>query len=241
MSLRKKRITIYASRLHMLATLAIVMAPFLFLLIFSHFAKIAASRLFLDIFSSIARLAAAYSIALILGWLFAVLFYQGKRSLVALPIFDVLQSFPTFAALPLATLFWGPSPTTVIFFLVITIIWPVFFSILSSLKLIRHDWQEAVTIIGLSGFDYVRSYLLPVTIPGIITGSVIGLGEAWEAVVATEIIIGIHTGLGNFFESFSGNTTVTLFGILGFLMIIFSLNKLVWLPLLEWSHRTMEE
>jgi len=59
---------------------------------------------------------------------------------------------------------WGPSSFTVVTFLVLAIIWPIFFSIISSLKLIKHDWQEVVQITGLKGFRYLRQFLLPVTL-----------------------------------------------------------------------------
>lgn len=238
---RRWRVKIYHSRTHLLVTLLVIIIPFLFLLLFSSFAKIATAKLFLDIFTSIGRLLAAYIIAAFFGWTFAVLFYKGARSAIALPIFDVLQSFPTFAALPLAVHLWGPSNLTVVIFLVFTIIWPIFFSILSSLKLVKHDWEDAVEIAGFSGFSYLQHFLLPISIPGLITGSIVGLGEGWEALVATEIIVGVKTGLGNFFALFARNPTITLFGILGFLMVIFSINKLIWLPLLERSHRKMSE
>lgn len=77
--------------------------------------------------------------------------------------------------------------------------------------------------------------------PGFITGSIVGLGEGWEALIATEIIVGMDTGLGNFFQTYSTNPKITAFGVLGFLILIFSINKVIWLPLLEWSHRKMEE
>ena len=239
--MRKKRMAIYASRKHVVATLLVLVAPFLFLLLFSELADIAASQLFWNLFVSTVRLTVAYIFAVILAWVFAVIFYRGRRAMVALPIFDVLQSFPTFAALPLAALVWGSSNFTVVFFLVITIIWPIFFSIISALKLIRHDWEEAVEIARLGGFDYIRYFLWPVSIPALITGSIIGLGEGWEALVATEIIVGISSGLGGFFQSFSNNSSITAFGILGLLLFIFSINKLIWLPMLERSHRIMEE
>lgn len=238
---RTKRVKIYQSRLHILVTSLAIIIPFLFLLVFSRFTGITAKTIFLDLFISVGRLIVAYIIAAILGWIFAVSFYKGKKAIIALPIFDVLQSFPTFAALPMAVFFWGPSNATVIFFLIITVIWPIFFSSISSLKLIKHDWQEAIDMAGLSGFNYLRFFLLPVTIPGLITGSIIGLGEGWEALVATELIANIRPGLGSFFEKFSQNVPITAFGILGFLIFIFSVNKILWLPLLEWSHRKMEE
>lgn len=238
---RAKRLTIYQSRRHLFAALLFLVVPFVFLFIFSHFAKIAASSLFLDLSASFGRMLIAYAISVVLGWLCAISFYQGKRAMIALPIFDVLQSFPTFAALPMAVFFLGPSNFTVIFFLVIAIIWPIFFSIISSLKLIRHDWQEAAEIAGLSGFDYLRFFILPVTFTGLVTGSIIGLGDGWEALVATEIIVGVKLGLGSFFKLFSQNVSITSFGIIGLLILVFSINRIIWLPLLDRSHRQMEE
>ncbi len=237
----KVKAGIYHSRTHLLVTLLFIVVPFLFLLIFSRLANIASGALLLNVAISAARLSIAYIIAAILAWIFAVSFYQGRQAAIALPIFDVLQSFPTFALLPLATLFWGPSNFTIIFFLVITVIWPLFFSIVSSLKLIRHDWREAVKIYNLSGFAYLKNFLWPVTIPGFITGSVVGLGEGWEALIATEIIVGMKSGLGSFFQTHSTNIHITIFGVLGFLILIFTVNRVIWLPLLERSHKRMED
>ncbi len=230
---------IYLSRSHIAITLFFVAIPFIFLLFFSRIAHIQTVFLFESIFVSVLRLAIAYLIAVSLGWILAALLYRGKRAAVALPFFDVLQSFPAFAALPLAVVVWGATNFTVIFFLVIAVIWPIFFAIISSLKLIRSDWQEAVAVSGLSGSAYVRYFLWPVSLPGLITGSIVGLGDGWEALIATEIIVRIKTGVGSFFQSFANNPTMTFFGIFGFLLLIFSINKLVWLPLLEWSHQLL--
>lgn len=232
---------IYRSRLHLLATVFLLILPFAFFLFFARVTAISSPELFANIGISLVRLFVAYVIALTLAWTCAILFYQGRRAVVALPLFDVFQSFPTFAALPLATVFLGPSHTTVIFFLVITIVWPIFFSIIGSLHMIKHDWREAIEMSQLSGLSYLKMFLLPITIPGLVTGSVIGLGEAWEALIATEIIVGTKTGLGSFFNLFSHNPRMTTFGILGFLILIFSINKLIWAPLLEWSHTKMDE
>jgi ABC-type nitrate/sulfonate/bicarbonate transport system permease component len=239
--MKKHRSHIYHSRQHLYITLLTVIVPFLYLLLFSQFAQIAASTLFYDIGTSVWRLLIAYIISAVCAWAMAVAFFRGKRALVALPVFDVLQSFPTFAALPLAIYFWGPSNFTTIFFLIFTIIWPIFFAILSSLKLMKHEWDEVAEIYGLTGKEYLKKFLIPVSVPGLITGSIVGLGEAWEAVVATEIIVGMQSGLGPFFQSFAANSGVTVFGILGFLILIFSINKIIWIPLLDWSHSFIEE
>lgn len=237
---KPRHFKIYQSRWHLAFSIFLIIVPFIFLLLFSRFAEISTAKLFEDLFSSTYRMIVSYLIAAFLGWALAVLFYRGKKSAVALPLFDVLQSFPAFAALPIATFFWGPSDFTVIFFLIITIIWPIFFSIISSLKLVRHDWQEVTEVFGLSGIPYFKYFLIPISMPGLITGSIVGLGEGWEALIATEMIVNSSVGLGSFFQSFSHNLTITALGILGFLLLIFSINKLVWLSLLEWSHKKME-
>jgi ABC-type nitrate/sulfonate/bicarbonate transport system permease component len=213
----------------------------LFFLIFSRVTHITTASLFGDISVSVLRIATAYVLAAVLAWVLAVLFYRGARAVIALPLFDVLQSFPTFAILPVATSVWGASNTTVVVFLVITIIWPILFSIVSSLKFIEHDWHDAVVISRVSGFAYLRYFLWPASVPGLITGSVIGLGEAWEAVVATEIIVHAPQGLGSFFNLHSDSSGTTMFGILGLLLLIFTVNKFLWFPLLEKSHHMMEE
>ena len=226
---------LYAKGWHVWLTMMFIVLPFLFLFVFAGIGHISASALLTDLGYSAYRMLIAYVIAAILAWVMAVSFYSGKRANVALPLFDVLQSFPTFAALPAAVAIWGASNTTVIIFLVVTIIWPIFFSLISALKAMRGDWKDAVKIYHLRGWQYVRRFLMPATLPALIIGSIVGIGEGWEALIATEIISGTKTGLGQFFQLYSHNPTVTAFGIFGFLIFIFSLNKLVWLALLEWS------
>ena len=241
MAAHRHRVTIYPTNIHLIATFFVMLLPFVFLIVFAGLAHLAVGTLFLELAASVSRLAVAYGIAAAAAWIGAISFYRGKLAAVALPVFDVLQSFPTFAALPIATHLWGRSDTTVILFLIITVIWPIFFSILSNVRLMKHDWEESAEIVGLKGFDYLRLFVLPVSIPGLITGSIIGLGEGWEALVATEIIVHTNTGLGNFFQQYAQNTPITSFGILGLMVLIFSINKLIWIPLLDWSHRLLEE
>ncbi len=236
-----RRSYLYQSRRHLVVTLLVIIIPFCVLLLLSHILGLPTADFFAAIPISLGRMAIAYIVALVLGWGAAVAFYRGKRATIALPFFDVLQSFPTFAALPLVISVYGSSGKIVIGFLVLAIIWPIFFSTVSSLKLVKKDWDEAISMAGLKGWRYIWHYLIPVSIPGVMTGSVIGLGDGWEALIATEIIVKVQAGTGVFFQQFATNPQIIIFGILGFLSIIFGINKLIWLPLLEWSHKRMEE
>jgi ABC-type nitrate/sulfonate/bicarbonate transport system permease component len=229
------------SRTHILVALCILMFPVVSLFVFSLLTKISFFIAIHDLSISVGRLGIAFVIATILAWLLVVFFIRGKTENPAIALFDILQSLPTFAILPIAVHYLGHSEATIIFFLVLTIIWPIIFSIISSLKQVSRSWREAITISRISGFQYIRYFLLPVTTPGIVTGAIIGLGEGWEALIATELLLNTERGLGPFFGTFSDNTIATLMGVFVFLSLIFVINKFVWLPLLEKSHRLVEQ
>ncbi|MFI5205729.1 MAG: ABC transporter permease, partial [Candidatus Paceibacterales bacterium] len=226
---------------HLIVGFSIILLPLIGLFAFSFVSGINLKTIFYDLGVSALRLCIAFVIAMILAWVLVVWFVRGRTSGPTLAAFDVLQSVPTFALLPVAVHIWGPSTLTIIFFLVITVIWPIIFSIVSALKQVNKSWTEAVIISRISGLDYIRFYLLPLTAPGIITGAIIGLGEGWEALIGTEIILNAPHGLGAFFQSFSNSSSMTLFGVLIFLAIIYAINKFIWLPLLERSHELVEE
>lgn len=226
---------------HIFATLCVLVVPAALLVVSSRVVHVALGGFLMDVAQSSVRLGIAYVISLALGWSTAVLCTRTRMGSVVLPLFDVLQSFPTFAALPLAVLAWGRSTTTVVVFLVITIVWPIFFSIVSSLKLVRRDWEEAARMARLRGWRHLRYFTIPASMPGVMTGTIIGLGEGWEALVATEIIVQTRDGLGPFFTAYATNPAVTTFGIVGLLTIIFALNKLAFLPLLERAHHATDE
>ena len=226
---------------HLIAGFSIILLPLIGLFAFSIVSGIDLSTVLFDLGVSALRLFIAFVIAMILAWGLVVVLVRGKTGSPTLAAFDVLQSVPTFALLPVAVHIWGASTWTIIFFLIITVIWPIIFSIVSALKQVQRSRTEAVIVSRIRGFDYLRYYLLPLTAPGIVTGAIIGLGEGWEALIGTEIILNTPHGLGAFFQSFSGSSSMTLFGVLIFLTIVYAINKFIWLPLLERSHELVEE
>lgn len=220
----------------------IVLLPFLFILLFTPLSYSEKMSFMSDLGASSIRLLIAYVVSVFLAVLLGITLSRGKVGTVSLPIFDVLQSFPTFAMLPLAVHVFGPSDMTVVFFLVVTVVWPMLFAIISSQKLIKTAWEEAATVYGATGIKRFTHFALPVAAPGIVTGSIVGLGEGWEAVVGAELIVGLKDhGLGGFFEAGGTQGHVVFFGVMALLLFIFVLNHLVWLPLLEKSHKMLTE
>ncbi len=232
---------LYRNRTHIWIALAVMIVPVIAVLVFTPL-SIHDKQLFLISlgFSSI-RLLIAYVVSVVLAVLLAFLCATVLSSFL-LPLFDVLQSFPTFAMLPLVVRLLGASETTVTVFLILTIIWPMLFALISAIKLGREDWLEAATVYGARGWRKYLYVLLPISFPGLITGSIVGLGEGWEAVVGGEIIVGLKAhGLGIFFLQGNTSPQLVVFGVLSLLIFIFILNKLIWLPLLERSHKLLSE
>lgn len=234
-------LSIYRHRGHLLATIGIAALPFLFLFLVSRLTSIEVAAFAKGLGHSSMRLAIAYAVSLVFAIAFGFLAAEKKFNAVALPLFDVLQSFPTFAILPLLTLTFGVSDAAIIFFLVLTLIWPMLFSIVSSLKLVRQDYEEAAHIFGARGWKRIRYVLLPLSYPGIITGSIIGIGEGWEAIIGAEIVMTARKGLGPFFNKAGTQGILVAFGVTALLFFIFVINKLIWLPMLERSHKLLAE
>ncbi len=230
-------IKIYRKRWHLGVTFLVIVLPFVFILVFSQVTGVDAMRVFIDLGASFVRVLVAYLISIILAILFAVLLGQGKVGNFFLPVFDVLQSFPAFALLPLLTLWFGIGSWAAIFFLVATMLWPILFSTLSAIHMSRTDLAEAAFIFGAKGIKKFFAFTVPIAFPGLVVGSIVGIGEGWEAIVGAEII-GITPGIGGFLNTAStqANIPVLTFGIIALLLFLFTLNKLIWLPLLKKSH-----
>lgn len=228
---------IYRRRFQLLIT--IVLSALATIVLFALMLKLNVSPkiLVFDLLASTYRVVIAYVISLIISVVVAILVTRNPAiEDVFLPVLDVLQSFPSFALLPIAILWFGPNDIAAIFFLVITIIWPVLFSIVAGIKNLRGDLGEAAQVFGANGYRKFRYFLLPAIFPAIVAGSIIGWGEAWDAIVGAEII-GISTGIGAFLFTASkiGNGRVLGLGIFTLLFFVFFLNKIIWLPLLKKS------
>lgn len=225
---------------HLVVAFAVLILPLAGLFVFSFVSGVSFMLALSDILISTWRLAVAFMVAMVIAWVLVVLLIRGRTESTALALFDVLQSLPTFTILPIAVHYYGDSELTIIVFLALTIIWPIVFSIMSAVKQADKSWSDAVKMSKISGWHYVRLYLFPVTAPGVVTGAIIGLGDGWQALIATELLLGTEKGLGTFFGGFADNSGVTLLGIVVFLSFVFAINKFIWLPLLERSHRLVE-
>jgi ABC-type nitrate/sulfonate/bicarbonate transport system permease component len=189
------------------------------------------------------RLIFAYLIALMLGVGIALLVGWSPFADGLFPVFDILQNVPSFALIPFFIYFLGYTDQMIILFAVSSIIWPILFAVLAAIKSAHTDLNDAATIFGAKGFRRVPFYLAPLSVPAILTGSIVGIAIGWESVIGAEIITNISTGFGAYIKdaSATGVNQAAIAGMLVILIIVFIINRLIWAPLLEESSRRYAE
>ncbi len=186
---------------------------------------------------SLLRVSSAYIISLIVALLLAfVITFRKPVENLLLPLFDVLQSFPSFALIPILVVSFKSSPSiAVVAVLVLAMIWPLLFGIITALKNRREDLDEAAKIYGAKGWQHVSKVTLPELFPAIVTGSIIAWGDAWDLLIGAELLVVVTYGVGGYLGMLgeTHQNGLLALGIVAYLGILFIINKIIWLPLLS--------
>ncbi len=111
------------------------------------------------------------------------------------PILNFFQSISGIAILPIIVVWWGNSEKTVFTVILYTCFFPIAFNVLSGVRSIPMILINALRTLGASRLRIVRDVLIPGALPSIATGARIGIGFAWRAVIAGEMLAG-RRGLG---------------------------------------------
>lgn len=184
---------------------------------------------------SLFRLSVAYAISLIIATIIAISISNTKFGDYLIPVFDVLQNLPSFALIPIFVIWLGYTNLMTIVFAATSILWPILFYMLHSLKTAPKDLEDSAKIFGARGLRKILFFSLPIAFPAAVTGSIVGFSIGWEAIIGVEII-GLTNGIGPFLNGFSnGNNNNLILGISALLVIVFLINRLVWMPLLKKS------
>lgn len=203
------------------------------------------SDFFVGFAYSLARTSAAYIVAFILAMVLALLMSANLWvENMLLPILDVMQSFPSFALFPVLVGALEHFPEVVIVsVLALEMIWPILFAVVGGFKNRREDLEEAATIFGASGWKRLRYFTLPELAPAIVTGSIVGWGEGWEFIIGAELLVSVHRGVGHYLGILgnSHQTALLATGIILLMLLLFVINKILWLPLLHNATKNQTE
>lgn len=151
-----------------------------------------------QILASLQRVAIGYGLAGIVGIVAGI--FVGVNALLfrALdPMFQLLRTIPPLAWLPIALAAFQKSEPSAIYVIFITALWPILINTIVGVQQIPQDYKNVARVLRLSQQKYFVKIVLPAAVPYIFTGLRIGIGLAWLAIVAAEMITG-GVGIGYF-------------------------------------------
>ncbi len=200
----------------------------------------------LAIVLSILRLSIAYFLSLL--WIIPVAIYlksKKEKSNYLVPVFEILASIPATALFPFFVLLLINLPFGVdlasIFLIMTGMQWYILFNVLSGINTFPSDFDDVSRAFRLTRWQYIRKVLLPGIYPSIITGSITGWGGGWNALIVSEYIVvnGVVysvLGLGYLIDYATydlGNVALNILYVMIMVLVVFTLNKLLWRRLYE--------
>ncbi len=152
-----------------------------------------------QLFTSLQRVALGYTLAAVVG--VAVGITIGVSPFLRRgfdPMIQVLRTIPPLAWLPIALAIFLDGKPAAIFIIFITAVWPILINTAAGVQQVPKDYNNVAKVLRLSGVEYLFNILIPSTVPYIFTGLRIGIGLAWLAIVAAEMLSTGAGGIGTF-------------------------------------------
>jgi NitT/TauT family transport system permease protein len=168
----------------------------------------------------------------------------------ASPILQMVSAIPATALLPpiaifLATLPFGGELTAAIVIFLGTI-WYIIFNVIAGIRSIPSDIFEVAKLMKLKGWTYWKDVLIPAVLPSFVTGSITGIGAAWNTLIVAEyfsisgsVITRVPNGIGVLLNVATNNGDLLLVGLTIFSMtaLIVAINVLFWGRLYKYTTR----
>ena len=182
-----------------------------------------------QLLTSLGRVAMGYSLAALVGITVGVIIGSNPLIYNAFdPIFQVLRTVPPLAWLPIALAGFQNNGPAAIFVIFITAIWPILLNTAVGVQQIPQDYRNVSKVLQLSNSEYFLKILLPATVPYMFTGLRIGIGLAWLAIVAAEMLKA-DGGIGFFiWDAYnSGSNSEVILAVLYVGIVGFVLDKAI--------------
>ena len=145
---------------------------------------------------SMARVLAGFLLALAAGLLCAALAFRFSPFAALLqPLLNMIKSTPV-ASFILLALVWIPSPGVPVFTSFLMVFPLVFGNVLSGMQNTDPQLLEMGRMFGFSSAAMLRHIILPAAAPYLIAACTAGLGLAWKAGVAAEVLANTRLSLG---------------------------------------------
>ncbi|MBL8830903.1 MAG: nitrate ABC transporter permease [Rhodospirillales bacterium] len=150
------------------------------------------------VLTSLQRVAIGFSLAAVAGVLVGTIVGQSVWAMRGLdPVFQILRTVPPLAWLPISLAAFRDASPSAIFVIFITAIWPILINTAVGIRNIPQDYRNVSQVLRLNHFEFFYKIMVPSAAPYIFTGLRIGIGLAWLAIVAAEMLTG-GIGIGFF-------------------------------------------
>jgi NitT/TauT family transport system permease protein len=196
--------------------------------------------------ASALRVVAAYAVCLAISLPLAIYLCRSARaSKYGMPTVEVIASFPATALFPVIIFELIPYLTpegAAVLMLMTGMLWYLFFNILSGIRGLPPDLDEAAHAFGLRGWKRFTRVLLPGLFPALITGSITAFGGGWNTLIVAEYLtngphqtlnllgIGQAIDLGYAMPNHTGYPLMVA-ALLTLVATVVAINELIWKPL----------
>lgn len=153
------------------------------------------------VIKSMSRIAIGFTVAILLGVLFGYLIWRYKIVEDTLGfVVTALQSIPSIVWFPLAIIWFGLNDFAILFIVTIGATWTMTISATSGFKNVPTLYQRVAKTLGSNGFHFIKTVIIPASIPQLLSGLRIAWAFSWRALMAGELLGG-GGGLGQLLET----------------------------------------
>jgi NitT/TauT family transport system permease protein len=171
-----------------------------------------------DIYWSLYRIALAFTIGSLVGIAVGVaLGYSAILRLIIAPYIEIMRPIPAIAWVPMSILMWQTTEQSIVFITFLGAVFPIILNTWDGVKRVPIELVKAARSLGANRISVLFHVVIPYAIPNITVGMSLGMGAAWFALLAGEMISGRY-GIGYFtWESYEliqyGNIVVGMLTI----------------------------
>ncbi len=153
------------------------------------------------IFTSMGRILIGFFVAVLLGLFFGYLIWRYELVEDTLGfLVTALQSIPSIVWFPLAIIWFGLNDFAILFIVTIGATWTMTINATSGFKNVPKLYQRVAKTYGSSGFHFIRTVIIPASVPQLLSGLRIAWAFSWRALMAGELLGG-GGGLGQLLEA----------------------------------------
>ncbi|HEX8548372.1 MAG TPA: nitrate ABC transporter permease [Cytophagaceae bacterium] len=151
-----------------------------------------------QLFSSLQRVFYGFALGSLVAIPLGLLLGSSKIMMNILnPIVQILRPVSPLAWFPIGLVAFQSASTATVFVIFITSLWPTLINTAFGVSTIPSDHKNVGKAFGFSKWRYIRTILVPYSLPHIITGLRLSIGVAWLVIVAAEMLSG-GMGIGFF-------------------------------------------